>query len=136
MAIIDRIVSLFYDAPDDRAKAIIHSGALKIVVNNYCALIRGEEVHVENALVNMIRRLAKIYHVNLNTDHAERRATALMIKAVGCTNITKRIKQTKTLFGGIADFNDIGVVTAITEAIGWMCVDWFKDGTWGQHVKK
>ncbi len=138
MAIIGRIASVFFDDPDDQAKAIIHSVSLAVslkmgTVEFFTAQIPGDKFVIGGAQV-MVRRLAKVYKVRLDKAQAVGLASAVLATLGGPAIAAEGANQVVKYFLGIV--SNTAVAASITEAIGWMCVEWFKDGTWFQHVKK
>lgn len=137
MAVLDRIASVFFDDPDDRAKAIIHAVSLEMGAVGFCtAQIPGDKFVIGGAQVDMVRSLAKVYKVRLDRAQAIGLASAVIATLTGPAIAAEGANQVVKYIPGYGNLSNTAVAASITEAIGWMCVEWFKDGTWFQHTKK
>ncbi len=136
MAILDRIASVFYDDPDDQAKAIIHAVSIEMGAVGFCtAQIPGDKFVIGGAQVDMVRRLAKIYRVRLDRAQALGLASAVLATLAGPAVAAEGANQIVKYIPGYGNISNTAVAASITEAIGWMCVKWFKDGSWFQHTQ-
>lgn len=137
MAIFDRIASVFFNDPDDQAKAIIHAVSLEMGAIGFCtAQIPGDKFLIGGAQVDMVCRLAKVYKVRLDRAEAVGLASAVLATLAGPAIAAEGANQVVKYIPGWGNLSNTAVAASITEAKGWMCVDWFKDGTWFQHTKK
>lgn len=137
MAIFDRIASVFFNDPDDQAKAIIHAVSLEMGAIGFCtAQIPGDKFLIGGAQVDMVCCLAKVYKVRLDRAEAVGLASAVLATLAGPAIAAEGANQVVKYIPGWGNLSNTAVAASITEAMGWMCVDWFKDGTWFQHTKK
>ena len=137
MAILDKIASVFFEDPDDQAGAIIHAVSVEMgTVGFFTAQIPGDKFVIGGAQVEMVRRLAKVYKVLLDRAQALGLASAVLATLAGPAIAAEGANQIVKYIPGWGNLSNTAVAASITEAIGWMCVEWFKDGTWFQHTKK
>lgn len=127
MAILDKLTSIWFDDPDDQAAAIIHSVAVEAGgIGLFTAQIPGDRFVIGGIQVEMIIRLGRVYKKRLDRSNALAIAEAALATAVGPEAVNQVVKY----IPGIGNISNMTVAGSITEAIGWLAVKWFKDGTW------
>lgn len=136
MAVFDRIASVFFDDPDDQAAAIIHVVSVEMgAVGFFTAQIPGDKFIIGGAQVDMVRRLARVYKVRLDRAQAVGLASAVLATLAGPAIAAEGANQIVKYIPGYGNLSNTTVAASITEAIGWLCVKWFKDGSWFQHIQ-
>lgn len=137
MAVLDRIASVFFDDPDDQVAAIIHAVSIEMgTVGFFTAQIPGDKFVIGGAQVDMVVRIARVYKVRLDRAQAVALASAVLATLAGPAIAAEGANQVVKYIPGAGNLSNTAVAASITEAIGWTCAEWFKDGSWFQHTKK
>lgn len=127
MAIIDRLSTIFFKDKDNQAKAIIHSVAFEAgAIGLASAQIPGDRFVLGSLQIDMVMRLARVYGKRLDRANAVAIAKAAIATALGPEAVNQIIKYVP----GIGNIANMSVAGSVTEAIGWLAVKMFKDGSW------
>lgn len=131
MALLDRIATVFFKSVDNQAAAIVHCVALEMgTVGFFTAQIPGDKFVIGGAQVDMVHRLARLYKVRLDRAKAIGLIQASLATLAGPSIAAEGANQVVKYIPGYGNISNTAVAAAITEAIGWICINWFKDGSW------
>lgn len=131
MALLDRFATVFFQSVDSQASAIVHCVALEMgTVGFFTAQIPGDKFVIAGAQIDMVLRLGRLYKVRLDRAHAIGLVQASLATLAGPTLAAEGANQVVKYIPGNGNISNTAVAASITEAIGWICIKWFKDGSW------
>ncbi|MBO4372521.1 MAG: hypothetical protein J5826_06270 [Bacteroidales bacterium] len=137
MAFLDKLVSPFFSSKEAQAKAIVHCVAIENgAVGFFTAQIPGDKFIITGAQIEMVNRIARVYNVRLDRANLVALIEAALAMYAGPMLAAEGANQVVKYIPGYGNISNTAVASAITEFIGFTCIEWFENEEWFKKIEK